>query len=1503
MNASALSKLYNWSYFCGDPQLDVWINSDFGHCFRSLCLEVPIYALFAAFNAYYLGNLGSTFARSTSQLRILTLRSILTTLLLLYPVTVILDKHFVHFEQVILSDYIWLITQIILWALHLVYLYVLRTRLCHSSRGPVLIVFGWILTIVPTSFAVRTGLIQHIYLNNFDVYLCFINAVIQALYLVTLIPKGDAREATWLTQTRLGNFINGSDSRPIVAESLTTSCASLPAAPPLAEPVQPHFISRLVLSWVNPLLARGSQQNVTSIDDVFELPARLKTTFIDTKFWIVFRNLQMKQAISSLQRTGIVSAAKISVLRVIIATFGVEYFSLGILKLINDASDFAGPLLLNLLVNFVDSKSTSENEYEGYYLAAGLCGASLLSSFINVHYSFMLYNVGLKIRTALISTIYRKTLHLRSSAMADFSIGEVVNFMSTDTDRVVNIFTSFHEFWSMPIKIAICLFLLHQQVGVAYLAGVGFAIVLIPINHFIANAIVRFNKSMMDTKDKRVKLMTEVLFGIRAIKLYSWEEYLMKKILNLRNLEVVSLKKIKYLDAFCVFFWAMTPLIIAVLTFSVFILLGNVLTVSKVFTCLALFNMLMGPLNAFPWVLGGVVQGWVSVKRLQKIFKVEEVKLDKSYVNLDDTSPTALYIRNGHFTWSSADETSSTAFTLKNINFEAQTGQLIGVCGPAGCGKTTLLLAILSEVNCTGGEVGTTCVADGFAYVSQDPWIQNCSIRDNILFGRPANLELYRRVVQACALDEDFKVFPTGDDTMVGDRGITLSGGQKTRIGLARAIYQDKDVYLIDDVLSSLDSHVSQHVMTYSIKGLLGEKTRILCTHHVKYLMNADHVILMKNGEITEQGEPKSVLCGEFAELRTTHSTDLNDDKTLSKHSKSIDSVSVDSHSVADGLANEELMEHGNLKGKVYRLYCAKIGSVVTIVILLSLLLMQASRNFNDWWLAYWLAHSTNSSNSPAYKHSYRTFKEMEEDNYMFYLTVYLIIAGATGLFTIVRSFSFAYGGIRAAVQLHSDILQAIMKATVTFFDVTPVGRIINRISSDTYTIDENLPFVLNILLAQSFGLAGVLFIISFSVPWLLLLLIPLAAMYIYVQQYYRHTSRELRRIDAITLSPIYAHFSESVLGLVTIRSFRYESKFKKENEGRLERNQRVKFSLTATSKWLSLRLQLIGTAVITGIAVIAVAEHQIHGINPGLVGLALSYGLSITIMLSTVVQFFTETEKEMVGVERTLQYIEDLEPERWDGFIKPHPHWPDEGVITFQNVILRYRQHQQPSLNSLTFSTFPREKIGIAGRTGAGKSSIFTAFLRLVELEKGGITVDGITVAYLDLQDLRRNVAVIPQDPFLFSGSIRNNLDPSDQYSDDELWNALERCHMSEVISRIGGLSSVLAERGADLSCGQRQLLCLARAVLSKTKILCIDEATANIDHETDRMVQKTIRTVFNDSTVLTIAHRLETIVDSDRILVMDGGRMVEFDTPQALLSDANSLFYQLMHEQEYVR
>ncbi|XP_078503543.1 ATP-binding cassette sub-family C member 10-like [Lissotriton helveticus] len=1612
--------------------LPIWEHGSIGHCFNLLVLNALPHLLLALTSVCYLGTprfLGyEHHPRRAWKFRITV--SFLFAVLAIISITLVAflqEQGTIALEVLIggISALAWITHGISLLMLH-------RTANC-ISRGPfalgvmvLLPVPSLVITLVwysrngSASYPMQPGPILK------RIVVCLQLACIATYLLAFVSPIPTHQDSVSINNpTQCSPYLI--DSETLVPEWQKT------------DENNESWLSRFFFLWINPLLKRGHQKNLKQPDDIYHLPYNLRTQTVCKRFNACWqrKNAILKEVPSFSKQDGNIGhlsptnkasgnglphgtsdiPKEVRLFSVLHSTFGLRFYSLGIVRLSASFMGLAGPLLLSHFVNFIETRE--EHLSYGLLYVIGLFASSFLAALLRNQFVYEVHKVELMVRAASVSTIYRKAVRANSSSLSWFSTGEVVNFISCDSEQLAAYCLAFHEGWVLPTEIAIIFCLLYQQVGLASLAGLGITLLLVPVNKWIATRVMENDINLMEHKDTRLKLMTEILRGIQVIKFYAWEKLFAAKVRDIRKKELRILRTVKYLDAVCVYFWDALPLILAIVMFTVYITLGHQLSAATVFTTLSLIEMLIVSLNILPLMLTSIVEAKVSLDRIERFLQVPDQDVDSYYVTATSSDPDlAIEVRNARFSWSllkesgvdldepkeeennaletlglSMDAPSSDqefALEVRKATFSwslpkesgvgrvdpkkeqkgsleividhlaVKKGALVGVVGKVGCGKSSLLAAITGELNRKGGCVFISDQEHGFGFVAQEPWIQFATVRENILFGNMFNGSFYQQVIEACALTEDLSILPAGDQTKVGENGVTLSGGQKARIALARAIYQDKEIYLLDDPLAAVDADVASHLLEKCIMGILRDKTRILCTHRTEFLSKADFLILMDEGKIIQTGTPSEIL--PLVEATLKHSNkrrrkvsvastecdneeeedakqeqrqslmDLGDQPEEEEeqsgecpqpdtilHCDTEKGQAAGYSGYADDLTDEEEKKEGLLSFLVYRAYWNAVGTPLACAILCFFLLMQASRELSSWWLYHWVSSLTNqtgrnlsignlstqsnipSTADPIHPNAVTAPEQPRiPEDFKFYLTVYGCITVGNSILTIIRAFMFAHGTIRASLTIHDRLLQRVMKATVTFFNTTPMGRIINRFSSDLYHADKSLPLVLNNFLACLVFLMGTLVMIIFGLPWIILALVPLAVANIYLQQYYRHTSRELKRLWSITLSPIYIHFSETLTGLTTIRATRATSRFEQENEERLERNQRCKFASDTAMQWLHIRLQMMGVIVITAIAVIAIIQHQMESGSPGLVGLALAYALSINTVLSELTTFFTRTETMMVSVERVEEYSTELPTETEEEALQVSSNWPTRGQVEFQNAFLSYRPGLPNALDGVDFSISPREKVGIVGRTGSGKSTIFMALFRMMELEKGKILIDNINTRLIGLEALRSQLAIIPQDPFLFSGTIRENLDPRGSYLDSELYKVLEQCHLKELVIRMGGLGSEVGERGKNFSVGQRQLVCLARALLMDAKVLCIDEATASVDQKTDQVLQQTIRERFADKTVLTIAHRLDTIMDSDRVLVMQAGKVVEMGSPQVLCNMEDSAFYRLVHGEQ---
>uniref|UniRef100_A0AAY4DZ69 ATP-binding cassette, sub-family C (CFTR/MRP), member 3 n=1 Tax=Denticeps clupeoides TaxID=299321 RepID=A0AAY4DZ69_9TELE len=1188
----------------------------------------------------------------------------------------------------------------------------------------------------------------------------------------------------------------------------------------------------------------------------------------------------------------------------------------------------------NWLSPFKHSNHHGAPSWWGFSLAFLMFGTAILQTIIlHQHFQYC-FVTGMRLRTALIGAIYRKSLVITNAAKRSSTVGEVVNLMSVDAQRFMDLTTFLNMLWSAPLQIILALSFLWQNLGPSVLAGVAVMVLLIPLNAAIAMKTRAYQVEQMQYKDARIKLMNEILNGIKVLKLYAWEKSFKGKVLEIRQKELNVLRKTAYLSALSIMAWTSAPFLVALTSFAVFVSVDekNVLDAEKAFVSLSLFNILRFPLNMLPQVISSIVQTSVSLKRIQAFLSHDELDPD-AVDRKQPTSEHALSVINGKFSWAKQDSA-----TLHNINVMVPQGSLLAVVGPVGCGKSSLVSALLGEMERLEGQIS---VKGSVAYVPQQAWIQNATLRDNILFGKPYVEQKYCSILEACALTPDLEVLPGGDQTEIGEKGINLSGGQRQRVSLARALYSEADVYLLDDPLSAVDAHVAKHIFDHVIgpQGALQEKTRILVTHGISFLPQVDNIMVMVDGCVSEMGSYQDLLNqnGAFAEFLRNYSLDdiieeedatvalLDEedmflDDTLSNHTDMVDNepvvnetrrqfirqISIMSaegdnpraksvrirrcserkpaepkkekeESKVDKLIQAETTETGRVKMSVYWEYVKAVGPLLSLFICFLYGCQNAAAIGANVWLSEW----TNDAQL-----------NRTQENVHMRVGVYAALGISQGVLVMFSSFVLALGKIKAACKLHLALLDNKMQTPQSFFDTTPIGRLINRFSKDIYVIDEALPSTVLMFLGTLFASLSTVIVIISSTPIFAVVIGPLALIYFFVQRFYVATSRQLKRLESVSRSPIYSHFSETITGTSVIRAYGRNAAFVLMSDRNVDENQKSYYPGIVSNRWLGVRIEFIGNCMVLFAALFAVIGKD--NLNPGLVGLSVSYALQVTMSLNWMVRMTSELESNIVAVERVKEYSETQTEAPWEvEDKKPPPEWPMQGRVEFRDYSVRYREGLDLVLRDLSLQVKGGEKIGIVGRTGAGKSSMTLCLFRLLEAAAGDITIDDVKISEIGLHDLRTKLTIIPQEPVLFSGTLRMNLDPFEKYTDEDVWRALELSHLHKFVrNQAAQLQLQCSEGGENLSVGQRQLVCLARALLRKTRILILDEATAAIDLETDDLIQSTIRTQFEDCTVFTIAHRLNTIMDYTRVLVLDKGQIAEFDTPANLIAK-KCIFY----------
>ncbi|KAI8975591.1 hypothetical protein BDF20DRAFT_617319 [Mycotypha africana] len=1203
--------------------------------------------------------------------------------------------------------------------------------------------------------------------------------------------------------------------------------------------------------------------------------------------------------------------------------------------------------------------------------------------------------------------------------------GALVNLMGTDASRVAD----FAGFWfpllSAPLEMFLGIYFLYQLIGVSCFYGLVVMVFVLPINHFNSKLFRKTQEQLMKARDMRVSLMNEILLGIRQIKFFAWENLWTEKVMETRQAELDQLKVTYINGIFFQFTFQGAPVIVTLVSFFAFTkIFGNHLTPPIAFTVINVFNELRKALNVIPLVLMQAIQAYTSIRRIQDFLNEDEI---------DEISSNQ--IRNSSMDTDHDEEECSTgcnsskSFILRDLNIQFPNNELSLISGATGSGKTLMLLALLGEAvilkgkalcprvpvlslvhdedndaytastnssnTCRTGSTVTSGASENnyilkeeawisrnaLAYVSQTPWLQNASIRDNILFGLPFSAIRYQQTLFACALDKDLAQFDDGDLTEIGEKGVTLSGGQKARVALARAVYSRAQIVLMDDVLSAVDAHTAKHLYQQCLLGpLMKDRTRILVTHHIKLCFpGCSYLVHLNNGRAVFKGTKEELLeyqhqqqinknkCKEaknddtsnlitstkflFQELAINAKNNEDDllkitadeeeaiEKTLDQKmeeeritlGKKCSNKHDKINAIPRVLVEEETRASGAVKLRLYKSYLAMLGkfgfwSLLVVVIL-------GARGFEigeSWWIKIW-AQSYREYNGENYnatvndgfiKQQYQSQSSIPDGvtHLNYYLCVYCLIAFGNVTAGAIRYAVLYYGSLHANRKLYASLLQCVFRAPLRFFDTTPIGRILNRFSKDFEAIDSGIPTNMMIFVVQLLMIISTAITICWVLPVMILPVIFMLIVNIVIGIDYINSSRELKRLDAVKRSPVFSTFTETIAGAATIRAYGATQRFFHDMMNCIDASVRPFYYSWAINHWISVR-SYMSSATINFIAS-AFVIYNLGKMDVALAGFGLSFVLTFTDSIFWGIRHYTNLEMNFNSIERVVEFMEMDQEAAAITALRPPAQWPTHGQIEVQNLEVRYAPDLDPVLKNISFSIKPQEKVGIVGRTGSGKSTLALSFFRFVEASKGTIYIDGIDIKGIGTEDLRSNLTIIPQDPTLFSGTLRSNMDPFGHFDDESIFTAFRRVQLTtsnkSADSTVGNSSSSpatesiinssttnvnifkdlttkVAEGGKNFSQGQRQLLCLARALLKRSRIVLMDEATASVDFETDKAIQRTIATEFVDSTILCIAHRLHTVIDYDRILVLDQGQIVEFDNPLSLISDSTSVFHKM--------
>ncbi|KAK9696593.1 ABC transporter [Popillia japonica] len=1219
-----------------------------------------------------------------------------------------------------------------------------------------------------------------------------------------------------------------------------------------------NILSVLMFLYVLPVFFKAYKKGLKE-DDLYEPLEEHKSTKLGEKLESIWKQQHRKHKRSALHRA-------------LFRMFGLEFMLIGLVKLFHEMIlILLLPYSIRKLVGYF-SVGQSHTSLSEAYMYAGLIVISTLTECFLGHPSMMaLMHISMKLRVSCSAMIYRKTLKLSQRALGQTTVGQLVNLLSNDVSKFDQGFVLAHYIWIGPIQTIVGTYMIYREIGIATFGGIAFLLFFIPMQIYLGKrtSVLRLKTALRT--DERVRLMNEIISGIQVIKMYTWEKPFAKLIAAARRLEIRAIRTHSYLLGIMFSFETFitrTSIFINLLTF---IYLGNDITAEKVFAVTAIYNVMRPIITMiFTISISSIAEVNISVNRINKFLCYEELELQND--NIKHNFPINGSLMNGI----AEDKPQKIEFkkpcvrlknlnakwlgeikedTLKNIDLDVEGNKIVAVIGPVGSGKSSILNVILKELPITSGNLE---VIGKVSFSSQEPWLFNGSVRQNVLFGDELDAGRYANVLKVCALESDLTILPYGDKTMVGEKGKSLSGGQKARVNLARCVYKNADIYLLDDPLSAVDTKVGKQLFEECIKGYLKGKIRILITHQLQYLKSADHIIILKDGEIEKQGTYTDLQTSglDFAKLLEEFQSPDDEENERKIKLRQMSETEEIEDDWEEPEKDKEHMETGKVKMDIYTAYLRFGGSWFTVfAVVLLFILCQASGNGVDYFVSFWVNMEQDISNDNT------TIPAISRDNVIYTYAGLVVLLIIFAVWHCLYYFLFL---MRASIKIHDVIFSNVTDAVMRFFNKNPSGRILNRFSKDLGIIDEYIPLVLFDVIEVGLLLFGALALSIVVDKWLALPAIVLLFIFYFMRVVFLRTSRSVKRIEGIYRSPIFGQITASMNGLTTIRAFGAQNILTKEFDNYQDLHSSAWYLFLASTRCFGFWLEIVCVIFITSVIVSLLSLNRVsHG---GDLGLLITQYIGLMGALQWGMRQWTELENQMTSVERILEYTKlESEPIRDKAKIPANPKWPEHGRIIFKNLCLRYNAIEENVLKNLNFTIEAGEKI-----------------------VEGSIIIDGVDTTEIPLDYLRSRIAIIPQEPVLFSGTMRKNLDPFDEYSDDLLWSALEQVELKDVIFELpAGLASSVSEGGANFSVGQRQLVCLARAILRNNKILVLDEATANVDPHTDALIQKTIRKKFENCTVLTIAHRLHTVMDSHKILVMSSGNMVEFAHAHELLKN----------------
>ncbi|XP_076253709.1 ATP-binding cassette sub-family C member 4-like [Rhynchophorus ferrugineus] len=1244
----------------------------------------------------------------------------------------------------------------------------------------------------------------------------------------------------------------------------------------------------IILFWfTTPILRKGKKDGLEESDIYRILPK--------------FNSIQLGNDLESrwYNKNGKVIGDKLngqeSIFKCLVKYYGCYYMFLGVIQLfMRTGILFLQPRALSKFVAYFKENQTDVTKQDALRYGFLLILINIIICIYNHNYQQMIMEYSIKVRTSLCALIYRKALKLRPGTFADGPMGKVVTLVTKDAFSIDGALQFMNDIWVSIAQTIVVTIILYNKIGYSVFGGIGLFLMTVPLQAYFGRKCSQMRLIAAKKAEERFQLVKETFSAIKIVKMYKWEKYFEKIINDTRAKEASKLKIIYYLKAVILTIGGLTHKLAFFCTILIYTRLGNTADAEIVYFIQQCFVILRSCITtSIPMGINTQAELYAAMKRFQEFLSAPEVQPKSRAVSVQNPK---VYLNNVF-----VEIGGNTV--LKSVSINLEKGLLI-VAGNMGGGKSCLLKTILNEYPISGGELW---VNGTISYAPEESWLFPSTIRQNILFGQNYDETRYQEVLRVCDLKHDLNQFKERDNTIVGDSGVNLSKGQQARICLARAVYKNSDIYLLDDCLSALDAHVNKYIFQECIRGFLKDKLVILVNNNANNwgLVPSGSVIFLENGKTPDLQQQKEAM-----DKRITYYID--DDANLSYcdkenhlHLHEANVNNEDNATEDDQLLTKQsnvspednLYHESQKKGKVllqnYISYYRYSGGICVLVLTIFVFLAcQIALSFSDKLISLWVNLEPNKTKLIiANKTETKEYADLNHQSESFMNIYILAILIGTAL-TLTRSVVNFYFCTRAGKKLHKVLIQALLKAKMVFFDTHYIGNIVNRVSKDFHTIDENIPFIIYEIFRSLFVVLGTLALIASVQKYLVLLAMVFLVILYLIQRYYIETGRSLRRLEAASRSPMIGYINASLDGLTAVRAFQQENVLKEEFDKHQNNFTSVNYMNLSTNRAFGFILDMSCTFFTATIIIYFMIFSE--SALAGDVGLAVSQAMQLTGLLQWAIKQATEMENTMTSVERVLEYAH-AEPESETG--TAIANWPKSNSIEFDNVSLVYEKTNERALKNIKFEVPGNCKIGILGRTGAGKSSIISTLFRLYDYE-GTIRIDGVDISVLRLETLRSGLGIIPQDPTLFSGTIRSNIDPLNRYHDSDIWSALGKVQMKPVIT---SLDQQITDHGQSYSSGQRQLICLARALLCKNKIIILDEATAKMDIETDKVIQEVIKDNFADCTVLVIAHRLYSFKTADKVLVVQDGRIVEFDDSAKLLEDPNSLFNKMIQETGY--